>query len=137
MSDIRSIKDEAAQAVAEAQANRPWAEPVPLRLAADLPGFPVEALPDWLAAYVAAEATATQTPPDLPGMLVLATLATAAGGLARIQVRPGWQEPLNLFVVVALPPGSRKTAVFADVTRPLVRLDHDELARMRPSWWRP
>ena len=115
-----------------AQAGRPWGEVVPLRAAADLPAFPVEALPDWLAEYVAAEATATQTPPDLPGMLVLATLATAAGGLARIQIRPGWQEPLNLFVVVALPPGSRKTAVFADVTRPLVRLDHDELARMRP-----
>ena len=132
MSDLGSIKDKAAQALAEAQANRPWAEPVPLQPVADLPGFPVEALPDWLAAYVAAEAVATQTPPDLPGMLALAALATAAGGLARIQVRPGWQEPLNLFVVVALPPGSRKSAVFADVTRPLVRLDRDELARMRP-----
>jgi replicative DNA helicase len=110
-----------------------WEEPTPLRAAVDLPPFPVEALPDFLAAWVRAEATATQTPPDLAGMLVLATLATAAGGLARIQIRPGWQEPLNLFVVVALPPGSRKTAVFADVTRPLVRLDRDELAR---SWWR-
>jgi hypothetical protein len=109
-----------------------WEEPTPLRAAVDLPAFPVEALPDFLAAWVRAEATATQTPPDLPGMLVLAALATAAGGLARIQVRPGWQEPLNLFVVVALPPGSRKSAVFADVTRPLVRLDRDELARMRP-----
>jgi replicative DNA helicase len=109
-----------------------WEEPTPLRAAVDLPAFPVEALPDWLASYVAAEAVATQTPPDLPGMLTLAALATAAGGLARIQVRPGWQEPLNLFVVVALPPGSRKSAVFADLTRPLVRLDRDELARMRP-----
>src|SRR4029453_4469956 len=109
-----------------------WEEPVPLRAAVGLPAFPVEALPDFLAAWVRAEATATQTPPDLPGMLVLAALATAAGGLARIQVRPGWQEPLNLFVVVALPPGSRKSAVFADPTRPLVRLDRDELARMRP-----
>jgi replicative DNA helicase len=109
-----------------------WEEPTPLRAAVDLPAFPVEALPDFLAAWVRAEATATQTPSDLPGMLVLATLATAAGGLARIQVRPGWQEPLNLFVVVALSPGSRKSAVFADTTRPLVRLDRDELARMRP-----
>jgi replicative DNA helicase len=132
VSDLGSIKDEAARMLAEAQANRPWVEPVPLRPVIDLPGFPVEALPDWLAAYVAAEAVATQTPPDLPGMLALAALATAAGGLARIQVRPGWQEPLNLFVVVALPPGSRKSAVFADLTRPLVRLDRDELARMRP-----
>jgi replicative DNA helicase len=132
VSDLGSIKDKAAQLLAEAQGNGPWAELVPLRPVVDLPAFPVEALPDWLASYVAAEAVATQTPPDLPGMLALAALATAAGGLARIQVRPGWQEPLNLFVVVALPPGSRKSAVFADLTRPLVRLDRDELARMRP-----
>jgi replicative DNA helicase len=109
-----------------------WEPPAHLGTATALPPFPVEALPDFLAAWVRAEAIATQTPPDLPGMLVLAALATAAGGLARIQVRPGWQEPLNLFVVIALPPGSRKSAVFADVTRPLVRLDRDELARMRP-----
>ena len=59
-----------------------WEEPTPLRAAVDLPAFPVEALPDFLAAWVRAEATATQTPPDLAGMLVLAALATAAGGLA-------------------------------------------------------
>jgi replicative DNA helicase len=135
VSEMGSIKDKAARMLAEQAAERAWEEPTPLRAVVDLPAFPVEALPGWLAGFVAAEATATQTPPDLPGMLALAALAalaTAAGGLARIQVRPGWQEPLNLFVVVALPPGSRKSAVFADLTRPLVRLDRDELTRMRP-----
>jgi hypothetical protein len=63
-------------------------------------------------------------------MLVLAALATAAGGLARVQVRRGWEEPLNLFVAVAMPPGSRKSAVVADVTRPLATFDQDEAKRM-------
>jgi hypothetical protein len=63
-------------------------------------------------------------------MMVLAVLATAAGGLARVQIRPGWQEPLNLFLATAMPPGSRKSAVVADTTRPLGRFDQDEAKRM-------
>jgi replicative DNA helicase len=108
-----------------------WEAPAPLRAVPELPSFPVDALPDWLAAYVKAEATATQTPVDLPGMLALDTLATAAGGLARVQVRLGFQEPLNLFTVAALPPGARKSAVFADMTRPLATFDRDEARRMQ------
>jgi hypothetical protein len=38
-------------------------------------------------------------------------------------VRPGWEEPLNLYSVVALPPGERKSAVFAEVTAPLVEFE--------------
>lgn len=108
-----------------------WEEPTPLRALVDLPAFPVEVLPDFLAAWVRAEAIATQTPPDLAGMLVLTALAAAAGGLAEVQLRPGWREPLNLFTATTLPPGNRKSAVFRDVTRPLVNFDRDEAARMQ------
>jgi replicative DNA helicase len=108
-----------------------WEEPTPLRALVDLPAFPVEVLPDFLAAWVRDEAIATQTPPDLAGMLVLTALAAAAGGLAEVQLRPGWREPLNLFTATTLPPGNRKSAVFRDVTRPLVNFDRDEAARMQ------
>jgi hypothetical protein len=49
-------------------------------------------------------------------------LVFAAAGLARkvrIQVRPSWEEPVNLFGVVALPPGERKSAVFDLAIRPV------------------
>jgi replicative DNA helicase len=108
-----------------------WDQPIPLSTTARPPAFPVQALPEWLAEFVQAEATATQTPPDLAGMLVLTALAAAAGGLAEVQVRPGWREPLNLFTVTALPPGNRKSAVFRDVARPLVNFDKDETDRMQ------
>jgi Protein of unknown function (DUF3987) len=108
----------------------PWSEPARLTADSDLPSFPVEAFPDWLAQYIKAEATATQTPTDMPGMMALAALAAAAGGLARIQVRPGWQEPTNLYVVVLMAPGSRKTQVVGDGIRPLVRFDQDEAKRL-------
>src|SRR6266568_7621332 len=95
-------------------------EPVPLSARRLLPPFPIDALPGWVADMVAAVAEATQTPPDLAGCLALACLATAAGGRVVVEVRPGWREPVNLFTVVALPPGSRKSAVFAAMTAPLL-----------------
>ena len=95
-------------------------EPVPLSARRLLPPFPVDALPGWVADMVAAVAEATQTPPDLAGCLALACLATAAGGRVVVEVRPGWREPTNLFTVVALPPGARKSTVFTTMTAPLL-----------------
>jgi replicative DNA helicase len=108
-----------------------WEEPLPLRPVAVLPLFPTSALPDWLAQFVAAESVATQTPADLAGMLALSAVAALAAGIVRVQIRPGWQEPVNIYTATALPPGARKSAVFADMTRPLVRFDSDEVDRMR------
>ncbi|WP_323748910.1 DUF3987 domain-containing protein [Streptomyces sp. PR69] len=96
-----------------------WAEPIPLSHHPQLPTFPTQVLPVWLREFVDAVAEETQTPPDLAGALSLAVLATAAGGRAIVQLRGRWREPMNLFIVVALPPGNRKSAVFAAMTAPL------------------
>lgn len=111
--------------------DRPWALPVPIGRSSVPPTFPTAALPGWLGSYVEALSTSTQTPPDLAGMLVLSTLAAVAGGLARVEIRAGWREPLNIFTAVALPPGSRKSAVFSEVTAPLVEHDRQEVERKR------
>src|SRR5207237_2814829 len=68
-------------------------------------------------------AEATQTPEDLPGVTAVGCVAAAAGGRAVVEVRPGWREPLNLYAVVAMPPGSRKSAVFAAAIEPLLRAE--------------
>src|SRR6266536_3106847 len=95
-------------------------EPVPLSARRMLPPFPIDALPGWVADMVAAVAEASQTPPDLAGCLALACVATAAGGRVVVEVRPGWREPTNLFTVVALPPGARKSTVFTTMTAALL-----------------
>jgi hypothetical protein len=98
----------------------PWdGEPLPLSAARLRPAFPVTALPGWVADMVAAVAEATQTPADLAGCVALACLATAAGGRVIVNVEHDWIEPLNLYVAVALPPASRKSAVFKTMTTPL------------------
>jgi replicative DNA helicase len=107
-------------------------DPVPLSARRLLPPFPVDALPGWVADQVAAVAEFTQTPPDLAGCLALAALATAAGGRAVVEVRPGWREPVNLFTAVAMAPGSRKSAVFAAMTAPLLATEAELVEAARP-----
>jgi replicative DNA helicase len=110
-----------------------WEPPIPFGIAGDVPTFPVEVLPGWLGEYVAAVATATQTPPDLAGMLALAVLATVAAGAVEVQPRPGWQEPLCLFVAVGMDAGARKSSVFTALTRPVAEFEREQAAAALPS----
>ena len=96
-----------------------WAPPVPFHSAA-LPAFPTDVLPERLRTYVESLATSTQTPVDLPAMLVLAALSTACARVLVVQPRADWQEPPNLFIAAALESGNRKSTVVAEVTVPLV-----------------
>jgi replicative DNA helicase len=112
---------------------RGWEPPAPLGVGGALPAFPVEVLPPWLGQYVTAVATATQTLPDLGGMLALATLAAACAGTVEIHPRPGWREPLCLFVAVGMDAGARKSGVFTALTSPLVDFERDQAAAALPA----
>ena len=102
----------------------------------DLPAFPVEALPSWLRAFVQGLARETQTPLDLPALLVLTVCAGTLAGKVRVQARPGWIEPLNLYTVTAMNPANRKSAVFSatcepleEIERALIGAKRDEIAQ--------
>lgn len=77
-----------------------------------LPPFPIDALPKWIADMVRDVADELQVAPDLPAMLALAALSTIAAGRVDIAVRQTWVESVNLFLVVALPPGAGKSPAF-------------------------
>lgn len=100
-----------------------WPQPIPFN-EYELPPYRHDVLPAWLGDYVRAEAEFTQTPPDLAGMLVLSVCAATLAKKVVIEIRPGWVEPLNIYTVTALPPGSRKSAVFGDTQEPVV--EHEE-----------
>ena len=112
---------------------RGWEPPMPFGAAGEVPAFPVEVLPGWLGEYVAAVATATQTPPDLAGMLALAVLATVAAGAVEVEPRPGWREPLCLFIAVGMDAGARKSSVFTALTRPVADFERDQAAAALPG----
>jgi replicative DNA helicase len=104
-----------------------WEEPLPFHDVA-LPAFPVEALAPWQRAFVKAEATATQTPPDLPAMLVLSVTSVACARKFVVKIKDGYVEPVNIYTATGLPPASRKSAVFRDVKEP-VETHERELAK--------
>lgn len=107
--------------------------PIPFDDAGTLPAFPVSALPPDLRAFAVAEAEATQTPVDLAGLLVIGACAAAVAGKVDVLVEPGWAEGLNLFIVIALPPGERKSAVFKATFDPLFDAEKTKAAKAAPT----
>ncbi|WP_262062641.1 DUF3987 domain-containing protein [Streptomyces sp. STR69] len=113
----------AARGVLDSAVDEQWPAPTPLGMQEPLPTFPVDALPAWIGEQVAAVAEFTQTPPDMAATMALAALSTAAGGRVHVQIRDGWTEQTNLYLVVAMPPASRKSDVFATMTRPIYDIE--------------
>ena len=113
---------------------RGWTDPAPLGAATGtLPEFPADVLPGWLAMQVASVSDYTQTPMDLAGTVTLSALSAVCGGRAKVVVRKGeWVEPVNLYTVAALPPGTRKTPVFNAIVAPLKRLEKTLIEQARP-----
>jgi hypothetical protein len=102
-----------------------WDAPVPLGARASaLPAFPVDIFAPWLRDEITALTEFAQVPIDLPAVISLAAIAAAAGGRAVVEIRGSWREPLNLYALAALPPGSRKSAVFTELTSPLLSTEH-------------
>ena len=111
--------------------DRPWSAPTPFG-EPPLPRFPEEVLPTWLTIYIRSEARATQVPTDLVAMLALAVLSTALAGPIVLNPWGDWLEPLNLFTMVVLPPGHRKSAIFGNVTAPLHQFETDAARNAAP-----
>jgi replicative DNA helicase len=130
---LAHLAGELADTTSAAHGSQGWEPPVPFGPTAELPVFPVEVLPSWLGEYVAAVATATQTPPDLAGMLALAVLATVAAGAVEVEPRPGWREPLCAFVAVGMDAGTRKSSVFTALTRPVADFERQQAAAALPG----
>jgi hypothetical protein len=83
------------------------------------PLFPVERLPPVLADWVAAESVATQTPPDLAATVALAVASASIAKKVVVRVKPGWTEPVNLYLACVLAPGNRTSAVVRDALAPV------------------
>ncbi len=121
-----------AELAADVDDGPPWELPVPLGTVPPPPVFPIDVYPPWLADYVRAVATFTQTDPAMAGAVALAVLSTCAGGRLEVEPRPGWREPVNLFLAVVADPGERKSPVHGALTAPLLAAEAALAARVGP-----
>jgi hypothetical protein len=130
---LADVAGKLADASTAAHSGQSWEPPISFGATGEVPAFPVEVLPSWLGDYVAMVAIATQTPPDLAGMLALAVLATITAGAVEVEPRPGWREPLCLFIAVGMDAGARKSAVFTAMTSPVADFERQQATAALPG----
>jgi len=109
-----------------------WDELIPLD-EPRLQPLDLDCLPGWAGAYARALAAHTETPPELAAAMILAACSTAAARRLRVRVEQGYFEPANLWLVAALPPGTRKSAVQNAACGPLVAWERDQAELMKPE----
>ena len=97
-----------------------------------LPTFTADDYPAELWQIIEAVATALEVPVELPGLLVLAVLATACQKTFIILVEPGYSEPLCLWTLCVLDSGSRKSATLKLIIKPLTMWEITEGNRLAP-----
>jgi hypothetical protein len=100
-----------------------WEEPVPLATRDAVPEFDVSLLSGWMAEFAAAITVEKGAALDLGAILILDVVAGALARHVHVSPRPGWFEPVNLYSVVALAPGQRKSPVFKAALRPVRTLE--------------
>ncbi len=87
------------------------------------PPFPTHRLPAELGEMVRCLAESTQTPEEMAGLLSLGVLACLYQARFTAEVTPDWREPLCLYCAAVAPPGERKSAVIAALTKPISDLE--------------
>ncbi|NQT55742.1 MAG: DUF3987 domain-containing protein [Desulfobacteraceae bacterium] len=106
-----------------------WEDPV---LLDDFSLPEMEPLPGIIGEFSEAVSAATETPLELAQGLALAAVATACQGKVEVQVKPGYSEPVNIWINVALESGNRKSSVHAEVTRPLLTWEAEKREELEP-----
>ena len=108
-----------------------WEAPILLE-SNPVPNLEPNLLPGILGEMVEAVSISTETPPELATGLVLPVISTALQGKFRVQVNCDHTEPVNIWTLVALESGNRKSSVLATMTQPLTDWEMREQKRLKP-----
>lgn len=106
-----------------------WEEPIPF-WRQELPSFPTEIFPHWLRNYIEGVSETTQTPVDAAAMFALSILSTALAKKFYVSPRLHWEESINLYTVVVLPPGEKKSVIYKLLSLPVTLYEKEERERL-------
>jgi hypothetical protein len=97
----------------------------------NLPEFPLHCLPETLQYLTYEIAESLNVPAELPGMLSLGAVSLVSCGRYAVQPKPDWNEPVNLYIAVVMPPASKKSAVFSITTEPIKAIEQELIESSR------
>lgn len=106
-----------------------WEKPIDIN-DTEVLKFPKGIFPDWLEQFVEAVAEETQTPFDAPAIASLSILSTIFARKFKTKVRGSWYETANIYAVLALDSGNRKSAVFKKFISPIMKFEKNEAKRL-------
>lgn len=89
-------------------------------------------LPSPYKEFAAALSERLETPESAAVLCVLSVIATATQKKYQILIEDDYAEPLNLYVMVAMPPANRKSAIFNYCMKPVSDFEERECDRLRP-----
>ncbi len=111
----------------------PWEKPIGFDAPVELPDFPAEVLPEPFKSFVLDVARSKQVPPALPGAAVLAAVALAAAKRFRAYIGQSHDEPLNIFTLTLMEPGSRKSDTFRACLAPVENYEIEQFQEIKPE----
>jgi hypothetical protein len=103
----------------------PW-EPPLFFSDSETSDIPAQLLPGIFGEYAGALATATETPEALTVMVILGVLSIAVTKKFIVSPKEGWQESLNIYTLIALPPANHKSLVIKNCTQPLIEWEYEQ-----------
>ncbi|PTV98627.1 uncharacterized protein DUF3987 [Halanaerobium saccharolyticum] len=119
MIDEGKSSEEIASVVEVLENSKVWEKPIPI-VNHNIPEFDLDFLNiDYFRDMVENVSEFTQTPKLMPLLIGLASLATALAKKAVVQIKTGYQEPLNLFIVVFMGPANRKSSIYQLFIKPI------------------
>lgn len=102
-----------------------WNEPI-LFEPLETPDIPAHWLPGIFGQFAADLAQASETPEALSVMTILGVLSTVLAKQLIVSPTAGWNEPVNIYTLIALPPANHKSLVVSACTEPLWQWEKEQ-----------
>jgi len=108
-----------------------WSEPVLTQ--SQSVQFPIESAPHYLADLCKAIALEVQVPIELPYFAAVSVLAAATNGKIEVVVKGRYKEQLSFYNIIGLGSGNRKSEVLRTLRSPLVEIESNLIAQVKPE----
>lgn len=93
--------------------------------------FPRDVFPEWIERYIDQVSLSTQTPREMSAMAAFTALSITTAKKFNIRIYDSWIEPLNTYLLTLMPPASRKSQVFKDMTQPIADFQKELRTEMK------